>query len=148
MARLELTVWRHVPSGAHALNFGWLLKATGRWNRRGIYGCLYTSLTRAGAVAELEKQRTRSSPASATVSFATRDVVSIRVSVESVLDLMADVVIQNPVINSPFSEPVRHFEFGEHGMTGQILEGKRRESSYFVPSSEAAARSACAWHVR
>ncbi len=26
---------------------------------------------------------------------------------------MADVVIQNPVINSPFTEPVRHFEFGD-----------------------------------
>ncbi|HUF50981.1 MAG TPA: DEAD/DEAH box helicase family protein [Longimicrobiales bacterium] len=46
---------------------------------------------------------------------------------------MADVVIQNPVINSPFTEPVRHFEFGDRGITGRILEGTRRESSYFVP---------------
>jgi type III restriction enzyme len=46
---------------------------------------------------------------------------------------MADVVIQNPVINSPFSEPVRHFEFGERGITGRIIDGARRESSYFVP---------------
>jgi len=45
---------------------------------------------------------------------------------------MPDVVIQNPVINSPFSEPQRHFEFGDRGITGKIDEG-RRPSSYFVP---------------
>jgi type III restriction enzyme len=45
---------------------------------------------------------------------------------------MPDVVIDNPVINSPFEEPRRHFEFGEHGITGKIENG-RRDSSYFVP---------------
>jgi Type III restriction enzyme, res subunit. len=45
---------------------------------------------------------------------------------------MADVIIQNPVINSPFAAPTRHFEFGARGITGQVLDG-RRESSYFVP---------------
>src|SRR2546422_8713798 len=45
---------------------------------------------------------------------------------------MPDVVIQNPVINSPFREPARHFEFGDRGITGMISEG-RRQSSYFVP---------------
>src|SRR5436853_4004792 len=45
---------------------------------------------------------------------------------------MPDVVIQNPVINSPFTEPQRHFEFGDRGITGKIDEG-RRQSSYFVP---------------
>ncbi len=45
---------------------------------------------------------------------------------------MADVVIQNPVINSPFGEPERHFEFGDRGITGLMKDG-RRESSYFVP---------------
>jgi len=45
---------------------------------------------------------------------------------------MPDVVIQNPVINSPFSEPALHFEFGDRGITGVIKEG-RRQSSYFVP---------------
>src|SRR5690349_24451461 len=45
---------------------------------------------------------------------------------------MPDVVIQNPVINSPFSEPARHFEFGDRGITGVINDG-RRQSSYFVP---------------
>ena len=46
---------------------------------------------------------------------------------------MADVIIQNPVINSPFSEPTRHFEFGDRGITGQVIDGARRESSFFVP---------------
>lgn len=46
---------------------------------------------------------------------------------------MSDVIIQNPVINSPFEEPTRHFEFGERGITGRIIEDQRRESSYFVP---------------
>ncbi len=46
---------------------------------------------------------------------------------------MADVIIQNPVINSPFSEPTRYLEFGDRGITGNVMEGKRRESSYFVP---------------
>jgi type III restriction enzyme len=46
---------------------------------------------------------------------------------------MPDVVIQNPVINSPFEEPTRHFEFGDRGITGKVIEGRRRESSYFVP---------------
>src|SRR2546426_2825107 len=45
---------------------------------------------------------------------------------------MADVVIQSPVINSPFGEPSRHFEFGDRGITDVIGEG-RRQSSYFVP---------------
>src|SRR5437016_14429734 len=45
---------------------------------------------------------------------------------------MSDVVIQNPVINSPFREPSRNFEFGDRGITGVINEG-RRQSSYFVP---------------
>ena len=46
---------------------------------------------------------------------------------------MADVVIQNPVINSPFDVPTQHFEFGDRGITGRIIEGSRRESSFFVP---------------
>lgn len=48
---------------------------------------------------------------------------------------MSDVIINNPVINSPFGKPVRHFEFGDGGMTGSIL-GGRRDSSYFVPIAQ------------
>jgi len=45
---------------------------------------------------------------------------------------MPDVVIENPVINSPFVEPGRHFVFGEDGITNEIADSRRR-SSYFVP---------------
>jgi type III restriction enzyme len=42
------------------------------------------------------------------------------------------VVIENPILNSPLREPARHFRFGKDGITDQIDEG-RRTSSYFVP---------------
>ena len=45
---------------------------------------------------------------------------------------MKQVVIENPIINSPFEEPKRHFLFSEEGITNEILEA-RRVSSYFVP---------------
>ena len=45
---------------------------------------------------------------------------------------MAQVVIPNPVLNSPFDEPDRHFYFDEDGITDQVVES-RRLSSYFVP---------------
>ena len=45
---------------------------------------------------------------------------------------MPQVVIENPVINSPYEEPARHFRFEEDGITNEIAAG-RRPSSYFVP---------------
>jgi type III restriction enzyme len=45
---------------------------------------------------------------------------------------MTQVVIENPIINSPFEEPTRHFKFDEEGITNVQVEG-RRISSYFVP---------------
>ena len=45
---------------------------------------------------------------------------------------MKQVVIENPVINSPFDEPNRHFRFADEGITNEIIDG-RRSSSYFVP---------------
>jgi type III restriction enzyme len=45
---------------------------------------------------------------------------------------MKQVVIENPVINSPFDEPKRHFKFTDEGITNEIVE-KRRVSSYFIP---------------
>ncbi len=45
---------------------------------------------------------------------------------------MPNVVIENPVLNSPFVEPSRHFRFDDQGITSDIVEG-RRPSSYFVP---------------
>jgi type III restriction enzyme len=45
---------------------------------------------------------------------------------------MNPVVIENPIINSPFEMPRRHFQFDDNGITDQIVDGRRR-SSYFVP---------------
>ncbi|HMC11621.1 MAG TPA: hypothetical protein VKH44_10035, partial [Pirellulaceae bacterium] len=45
---------------------------------------------------------------------------------------MSQVVIENPIINSPFDEPNRHFRFTDEGITNQTVDG-RRTSSYFVP---------------
>jgi len=45
---------------------------------------------------------------------------------------MSQVVIENPVINSPYTEPTRHFRFGDEGITNEQVDG-RRSSSYFVP---------------
>jgi type III restriction enzyme len=44
----------------------------------------------------------------------------------------AQVVIENPILNSPFDEPTRHFRFDDDGITDQVADG-RRTSSYFVP---------------
>ena len=48
---------------------------------------------------------------------------------------MREVVIENPVINSAFAEPTRHFEFDADGITDEIVES-RRLSSYFVPIAQ------------
>jgi len=45
---------------------------------------------------------------------------------------MKQVVIENPILNSPFTEPRRHFRFTDEGITNEIVE-ERRISSYFVP---------------
>jgi type III restriction enzyme len=45
---------------------------------------------------------------------------------------MSQVVIENPIINSPFDEPNRHFRFSNEGITNEEVDG-RRTSSYFIP---------------
>ena len=45
---------------------------------------------------------------------------------------MAQVVIENPILNSPYEEPRRHFRFSDEGITNDIVEA-RRVSSYFMP---------------
>ena len=41
-------------------------------------------------------------------------------------------LISNPILNSPFLVPTRHFRFDDEGITNEILDG-RRPSSHFVP---------------
>jgi type III restriction enzyme len=45
---------------------------------------------------------------------------------------VAERVIENPIINSPYRAPYRHFAFDLNGITNNIVPG-RRPSSYFVP---------------
>jgi type III restriction enzyme len=45
---------------------------------------------------------------------------------------MADAVIDNPILNSPFDEPKSHWKFERDGITNEIVQG-RRVSSYFIP---------------
>jgi len=54
---------------------------------------------------------------------------------------MKQVVIENPVINSPFEEPARHFRFSEDGITDEIVES-RRISAYFIPIASPKKKSA------
>ena len=42
------------------------------------------------------------------------------------------VVIENPILNSPYMEPSRHFRFSDDGITDEIIEA-RRISQYFIP---------------
>ncbi|MCL5020023.1 MAG: DEAD/DEAH box helicase family protein, partial [Patescibacteria group bacterium] len=53
---------------------------------------------------------------------------------------MNQVVIENPILNSPYEEPNRHFRFTEDGITNEIIES-RRISSYFVPIPKPKKRS-------
>ncbi|MFO0969301.1 MAG: DEAD/DEAH box helicase family protein [Gemmataceae bacterium] len=45
------------------------------------------------------------------------------------------VTIENPILNSPFEEPRRHWVFDESGITDAIAE-TRRKSAYFVPIAQ------------
>lgn len=54
---------------------------------------------------------------------------------------MKQVVIEDPILNSPFEEPKRHFRFTEDGITDEIIE-ERRISQYFVPIPQPKKRSA------
>jgi len=44
----------------------------------------------------------------------------------------SQVLIENPVINSPFFEPTKQFAFDDNGIKNEVIEG-RRPSSYFIP---------------
>ncbi len=48
---------------------------------------------------------------------------------------MNQVVIENPILNSPFAEPTRHFRFSDEGITDEVV-NERRISSYFVPIAQ------------
>lgn len=86
------TVWRIVPANAFALHAGYILRARGRWNREGVYGCLYTALTPDGALAQWAKFL-RAAGMTPAMSSA-RDLVSLEVRVDPVLDLTSGAVLR------------------------------------------------------
>ena len=45
---------------------------------------------------------------------------------------MPQVIIENPILNSPYEEPGKHFRFSDEGITNDIVD-ERRVSSYFMP---------------
>lgn len=50
---------------------------------------------------------------------------------------MTNADLSNPILNSPFDPPERHFELGPNGPTGGIREGRRPSESYVpVPPSQ------------
>jgi hypothetical protein len=49
---------------------------------------------------------------------------------------VAPVTIENPILNSPFQAPGRHFRFDNEGITTDIDE-KRRPSAFFMPIARA-----------
>jgi RES domain-containing protein len=81
----EGLVWRCVPRGSHPLHVGFILLARGRWNRHDEYGCLYTSLSRDGALAEYAKELRGLGIESS--ADRPKDVVTLNVRVARVLDL-------------------------------------------------------------
>lgn len=42
------------------------------------------------------------------------------------------VIIEDPILNSPYEAPSRHFKFTEEGISNEIIP-KRRTSAYFIP---------------
>jgi hypothetical protein len=55
---------------------------------------------------------------------------------------LASGAIENPIINSPYREPLRHFATGPDGQpTGEIADS-RRSSEFFVPVARPTKRSA------
>ena len=83
--RIRRKVWRHVPAGAHPLHAGYILRAGGRWNRWGVYGCLYTAFTQKGARTEYKKYVQRE--AASGFGVEPRELVSIQAALEPVADL-------------------------------------------------------------
>jgi len=56
---------------------------------------------------------------------------------------MTNVLIDNPIINSPFTEPSRHFRFNDDGITDEIIPA-RRISDHLVPIPKPKNRGAVA----
>ena len=83
--RFRALAWRHIPRGGQPCHLNWIHHATGRWNRQGEYGALYTALHPFGALLELSKSLGNAAVNAAMVQ--PRDLVSVDMVVDDVLDL-------------------------------------------------------------
>jgi len=83
--RFEGRVWRHIPATGHPLDVGYILKASGRWNRAGTFGSLYTAVEMETAIAEFQKLLARHGATAE--QLAPRDLVSLDVRLDPVCDL-------------------------------------------------------------
>lgn len=45
---------------------------------------------------------------------------------------MPDAIIENPILNSPFEEPTRHFKFTDEGITNQPIEDRRLSGCFLT----------------
>lgn len=82
-----------MPKGAEPLHLHWMQLARGRWNtQRPRLTCLYTALTPEGALAEYRKHFVENGFGAAPGLLAPRDLVSIDVRVEPVLNLTSAAV--------------------------------------------------------
>ena len=45
---------------------------------------------------------------------------------------MPQIVIENPILNSPYREPTRHRRFDANNEITNIIDDGRRESNYFL----------------
>jgi len=90
--------------GAHPFDLSYILEASGRWNRAGEYGRLYTATDRDTARREYEKYLER---AGATGLARDHELVRMSVKVESVLALYPDASAGKIEIDHDFDrEPV------------------------------------------
>ena len=39
--------------------------------------------------------------------------------------MATQIIIENPILNSPFEEPSRHFKFTDDGITNEVAEKRR-----------------------
>ena len=46
---------------------------------------------------------------------------------------MPDALIENPILNSLFAAPERHFIFTDEGITNEIVDGRRGEEHQYHP---------------
>jgi RES domain-containing protein len=131
-------VWRHIPASKEPLHLGWIQLARGRWNtQRPRVACLYTALSRHGAIGEYRKHFDWSG-LGAPGTIKPRDLVSLLVDVEPVLDLTDPAVLERLEIENPdvlIGDTARHLAICRRIARNALQDGYR---AIQAPSAAAA----------